>query len=999
MFAAELLETQAPALPDASVPALWDLRKKACELTKSFKLQSQQRFLRRVLSPDSPNKNLLLVHGTGVGKSCTAIQVAEEYILRPEFRDKKVLVLANPAVQENFKREIFDVNRVNLDKGILQSPQCTGRRYLEILERIESTPARWSDPDTREKLGRLASRIIDEFYEFQGYIELANSILSATPEWIEETFSNRLVIVDEAHNLRARDDEDKLSDAAKRVSLAMETLAKTAKNMVLVCLTATPMYDNYTEILYYFNLFLWNDGRLSKDKSLASADYFTEDGSLQPETADTFRGWVQDYVSFVKGESPFTFPFRLPPPPDMLALPVRVKNPQGNAIPPRQRRTDKGLPLVGTMVQGVQAERLKTAFVESVEDRLATIAVPPEPFKVTGKQYEYTNTKWLAPSQLPTYAAKFATVLNCIKAGTGVCMVYSNFVEGGAKLFAMALEEAGFRPLLGSALLVNPALEGGIKAGSAGVYTLITQDTNDTDLRRILTRVKQTDNKEGALCKVIVTSPRVSEGVDFRFIRQVHILDPWFNMSRLEQVVGRGMRTCSHSRLDDIDQNCTIYYHVCRQEGDREVIDESIYRRKVEMKAVQIAKVRRVLMESAMDCPLQLQVNALDERWRGLAVDQRRSQDGKTLNLTLEQMMAPTFDTATGLTCAVKPRTIPPSHVRPLSTYLDVRDEILDELQKRFHDKPVWTGDDLRKSLGKYQSDVVTFLLQDAVRSGIRFTDSQDRLSVLQSRGVFYALVPADGTGRETAVQRLVDLKKETTQQLPEGVEEPVPPPAPAPAEGLDIAKLAETYDWKGDAAVKFSPEVRQDYIVDAVLTPEQRRTLLTGPPNRWNAPLEARIDTDRVLRILGPKEFQLGTTILDTPIGEVADAYEQWITERKQRFLQDLKVMSATFVPGEGLKVWTFDIEDGVPVRKTKEKSISPTAVKSIKADQVVALARWLDPIGFPTSLKSKEDRIPYLYLLIRKAGSEKVRWWTPEEWAVLESQRISIRLMMREK
>jgi hypothetical protein len=148
----ELLETKAPVLPAASRDTLWTLREQACAQTQSFKLQSQQRFLRRVLSPDSPVQSLLMVHGTGVGKSCTAIQVAEEYILRPEFREHKVLVIANPAVQANFKREIFDVDRVKLNKGILQSPQCTGRRYLEILERIETEPARWTEPDFRERL-------------------------------------------------------------------------------------------------------------------------------------------------------------------------------------------------------------------------------------------------------------------------------------------------------------------------------------------------------------------------------------------------------------------------------------------------------------------------------------------------------------------------------------------------------------------------------------------------------------------------------------------------------------------------------------------------------------------------------------------------------------------------------------------------------------------------------------------------------------------------------
>ncbi len=995
MLAAEFLETQAPALPAASRETLWQLRNQLCSSNSRFKLQSQQRFLRRVLSPDSPVQSLLMVHGTGVGKSCTAIQVAEEYIMRPEFRDHKVLVLANPAVQSNFKREIFDVDRVKLDRGLLQSPQCTGRRYLEMLERIESEPTRWTDPEVRERLTRLSSRIISEFYEFSGYIETANQVLNATPEWIHETFDNRLVIVDEAHNLRQRDDDDKETDISKRVSLAIQTIVKTANNMVLVCLTATPMYDSFTEILFYFNLFLWNDKRQAPGKALEIGDYFTEDGNLVPQNADTFREWVQDYVSFVKGESPFTFPFRLPPPETMISPPNKTRNVQGNTIPARAQR--KYLPLVGTTVSGPQATRLKRALVESVEDRLATIAVPPEPFTMEGKQYAYTNIKWLAPSEIGKYAAKFATVINSIRGGKGVCMVYSNFVEGGARLFSLALEEAGFLPVVGNPLLANPANESGARPGSSGYYTLITQETSDTDMRRILSKLKRSDNRDGALCRVIVTTPRVSEGIDFKYVRQVHILDPWFNMSRLEQVVGRGLRTCSHAILPPDEQNCTVYFHICRSEGETELLDESIYRRKVETKAVEIARVRRVLMESAMDCSLQLQVNALPEDWQTLRIPQLRSQDNKMVEFPLSQMLAPVFEDAAPLTCHTKPRPAPDSHVRPLSTYLDVRDEILDELQKRFTAKPIWTGDELRSSLKQYQSDVVTFLLQDAVRSSTSFLDPTGRISILQSRGSFYALVPKAGTGQETLVRRLVDVSNTNKQELEDQPEE-VAPVVPSD-EMPDIVALANSYPWKADAGGRFTAEVKQDYIVDAVLTPEQRRKLMMGPSSRWTAPIEARIDATRVLRILGPREFMVGTTILDTPIGEVADAYENWLNERKARFVADINAMSATYVIGDGLKIWTFTMEEGVPVRKNKEKSIAPTAADSIKKELIGELATWLNPPGFPATIKSKDDRAPHLYMMIRAAGPEKIRWWTPEEWAVLESQRIAVRLMLREK
>ena len=108
----ELKETQGMSLPRASLESLRSLREEMCSKTtsKDFKLQNYQRFLRRVLSPDSPVRNLLVMHGTGTGKTCTAIQISEEYITRPEFQDKTVLVLANPAVQENFKNQIFNLS-------------------------------------------------------------------------------------------------------------------------------------------------------------------------------------------------------------------------------------------------------------------------------------------------------------------------------------------------------------------------------------------------------------------------------------------------------------------------------------------------------------------------------------------------------------------------------------------------------------------------------------------------------------------------------------------------------------------------------------------------------------------------------------------------------------------------------------------------------------------------------------------------------------------------
>ena len=69
------------------------------------------------------------------------------------------------------------------------------------------------------------------------------------------------------------------------------------------------------------------------------------------------------------------------------------------------------------------------------------------------------------------------------------------------------------------------------------------------------------DNKNGTSVKVVLISQAGSEGLDFKFIRQVHILEPWYNMNRIEQVIGRGVRTCSHKLLPFEERNVEIYMY------------------------------------------------------------------------------------------------------------------------------------------------------------------------------------------------------------------------------------------------------------------------------------------------------------------------------------------------------------------------------------------------------------------------------------------------------
>lgn len=1004
----ELQETQVQSLPaKADIPTLRRLREEACQtsLAFDFKLQPQQRFLRRVLSPDSPTQGLLMVHGTGSGKTCTAIQIAEEYIIRPEFQDKRVLVLANPSVQDNFKSQIFDMDRVTIDPdGIALSKQCTGRRYLDILQRSMPQALRSADAQSREELKKRTIRILREFYEFQGYAAFGNELerqrLARTPKdldmWIHETFDNRLIIVDEAHNLRTTTETD--ADA-KIVSDALRTIVKTATGVTLVLLTATPMYDQFDEIMDFFNLFLWNEKKQDARETLKVGDFFKADGEFVSEERETmFRMLCETYVSYVRGENPFTFPFRLPPPAEMV-------------VEPRSHLT-----LTGDVMSPTQAEVVSTLTLKALSEPRLICVLPEgktfqETFQRSDAQYRYkTKEPFLAPSKVGEYSAKFKSVLQSIESGKGVVFVYSNIVEQGAQLFAMCLEEHGFQPAFGTPLMAETS--GEVRRGSKGRYTLFTSDTGDVEIKRALTRLRRKENVNGDDIRVVVASPKVSEGVDFKYVRQIHILDPWFNMSRMEQVIGRGMRTCSHSALGFEEQNCTVYLHVCKFADDpsKVALDEKIYRDIVEPKAVRIAKLKQILMESAMDCSLERPVNVLPPEWANLDVQQIRSQGGQAVTLKLKQMTAPSFlpDEVRMVCDPVEPSVPDPDHVRPLSAILDVKDEVLDTLMGMFAIKSVWRQSDVYDRLKPLDPALVKYLVENAIQSGFKLRDAYKRVGYLETRKGVFAF--HRGT-RETLMDRTLPSRTERSVGLDMREDappptEPVVPATPAPVATIQPSAPLDTskYAWPAYLA-DFPAEVKTWYYVDHELQGDARIAHFLGlnwnSPPVYAAPLRFQVGSDTYAVLGSGKIFNVATKVnIGVPIGAEADAYKAWLTALKDAFVGSKDQYFGTMI-GDALAFNLDDKSKDVLKRADRSKNIGGRKCMNYDATIVKLFSQWLGG-EFPKSVKVKEDRCGFVDAMIRRAvleGKPGLKWWTPEQWEVLNEDDTRKELLKRLK
>lgn len=82
-----------------------------------IELAPNQQFVRNFLSVETPYNSLLLYHGLGTGKTCSAISVAEEMrdYMKQMGISQQIIVVASPNVQENFRLQLFDERELRED--------------------------------------------------------------------------------------------------------------------------------------------------------------------------------------------------------------------------------------------------------------------------------------------------------------------------------------------------------------------------------------------------------------------------------------------------------------------------------------------------------------------------------------------------------------------------------------------------------------------------------------------------------------------------------------------------------------------------------------------------------------------------------------------------------------------------------------------------------------------------------------------------------------------
>ena len=136
---------------------------------------------------------------------------------------------------------------------------------------------------------------------------------------------------------------------------------------------------------------------------------------------------------------------------------------------------------------------------------------------------------------------------------TGKILFYSDFrSDGGSEAFELVLKSNGYEKFNTK----DPQKDKGKR------YTFITGSESQDERFISKKYFNDKNNKNGDHIQIMIISSAGAEGISLTCVRQVHILEPFWNYVRIDQVLGRAIRMRSHIELDKDQRNVEQYLYL-----------------------------------------------------------------------------------------------------------------------------------------------------------------------------------------------------------------------------------------------------------------------------------------------------------------------------------------------------------------------------------------------------------------------------------------------------
>ena len=198
------------------------------------------------------------------------------------------------------------------------------------------------------------------------------------------------------------------------------------------------------------------------------------------------------------------------------------------------------------------------------------------------KDLQTNASIYLSLNGLETYSPKFLEMFKNIVSddNQGSHLVYSQFrTLEGIGIFTLVLEQNGFvhfKLKKGAAGWQLDIADADIGKPAFALYTG-TEETEEKEiLRKIFNgdwdnipsniaeqlRLKNVDNNLGEIIKVFMITSSGAEGITLKNTRFVHIVEPYWHPVRMEQVIGRARRICSHQDLPEELRTVKVFLYL-----------------------------------------------------------------------------------------------------------------------------------------------------------------------------------------------------------------------------------------------------------------------------------------------------------------------------------------------------------------------------------------------------------------------------------------------------
>lgn len=529
-------------------------------------LEPQQRFLSNYINPLTQYNSLLVYHSVGVGKTLTAISIAEK------FKDKyKILILTkNNNLEFNFRNQLLTScsNYIKNKEEYLDYFNLKGSKNREFKNKIDKE--------------------INKNYTFLTYNYIINNK--------NINLNNTLLIIDEVHNI-----------INNSVSTELQRIIKRSSNLKLVFLSATPIYDNILEIfelgyllnlnsnnndneIHYRRTSLLNNNFIKYDTGLDNnlikekIPYVTDQGGKYLETI--FKGKISYLIQDTKSSSKLF--------PKKIYVGTPITNEKGSINIYKCKISEYQEKIYNI------SKKSENNVLYNVSSNVLTLVYPDGTYGKNGyikNILKNRNKDFLKFENILKYSSKFYHLLKNLQSDKGCGFIYSNYVNyAGIALIKELLLHNGY------SFFGNNNLK--------PKFVILDENLTTANKFRILKLFNHKSNVDGDIIKLIIGSPLISEGITFKNIRHIHILEPYWNFSRIDQIIGRGVRLNSHSMLPDEERYTKIYLYTAITRKKEESIDYMKYVLS-EQKDRSNKEIEYILKKIAIDCRLNKSRNKL----------------------------------------------------------------------------------------------------------------------------------------------------------------------------------------------------------------------------------------------------------------------------------------------------------------------------------------------------------------------------------------------------